>query len=311
MKAVMETGAGAAYELPQLLQWEISLTGSVPCDSFSVSCLYEREMQRVLPEVIRFSAVHEDETVFCGVVDEYLISEDQHGRMLTLNGRGMAALLVDNESEAMSYESADLREIFRNHAEPYGFSCGKIAELRGTKYRVDSGSSQWKALSRFTEYYGGFSPVVTPLGELILVKEDAGTLRCIDRNTPVFALRCRERRYGVFSEVLVKDRAKGTEVLVENGELKRKGGSCRRVIYMPRKSSFAAMRYTGEYQIRKSQEEQLEIELLLPGAFLAQPGDLVNLQREDLGITGTYRVKEAESRSGAEGELCTLVLRER
>lgn len=311
MRAVIETCGGAGYELPQLLQWEIGLTGGVPCDSFSVSCLYQREMQAILPQASRFCAEHEGKQVFCGVVDEYVIAENQHGRLLTLNGRGMAALLVDNESEAVSYESADLREIFRNHAEPYGFSCREIGALRGTQYRVDSGSSQWKALSRFTEYYGGFSPRFTPLGELILAKGAEGKMLCIDRSTPVLALSYGAKRYGVVSEVLVKDKVRGTELLVENQELKKKGGSCRRVIYMPRKSSFSAMRYTGEYQIMKSKEEQLEIELQLPGAFLAEPGDVVELQRDDLGLAGMYRVKEAESRGGAEGEFCTLLLGER
>ncbi len=311
MTGVVVTHGGAAYTLPALLEWEIGLTGGVPCDSFSVSCLYEPEMMAVLPAVSRFHAEHGGKRVFSGVVDEFTVAENQYGRSLTVTGRGMAALLVDNESEAVSYESADLREIFRNHAAPYGFACREMEALRGTQYRVDSGSSQWKALSRFTEYYGGFSPRVTPLGELILAKQAEGRTLTVDEATPVLALCYGEKRYGVFSEVLVKDKVRGTELLVVNEELKSRGGNCRRVIYMPRKSSYAAMRYTGEYQIRKSKEEQREIELQLPGAFLAEPGDTVELSRKDLGISGNFCVKEAESRGGAGGELCTLLLGER
>ncbi|MGM9619327.1 MAG: hypothetical protein ACI3W8_05800 [Oscillospiraceae bacterium] len=311
MKGYLRTYDGREYELPTLLQWEVDLTGSVPCDSFSVSCAYDPAMLAVLPDVTRFYAVQEGQRVFFGVVDEYIAAKNRQGRTLTLTGRGMAALLVDNESEAMSYESADLREIFRNHAAPYGFSCGTMDALRGTKYVVESGSSQWKALSRFTEYYGGFSPRFTPTGELILSAGAEGKRLKIGEDAPVLALSYTENRYGVFSEVLVKDKARGASLLVENEELKRRGGSCRRVIYMPRKSSYAAMRYTGEYQIMKSKEEQLQIELQLPGAFLAVPGDVVRLSLSDCGISGEFRVSEAESRGGETGELCTLLLTER
>ncbi len=311
MRGIVVTHGGAAFILPPLLEWEVGLTGSVPCDSFSVSCLYEPEMMEVLSAVNRFHAEVEGERMFSGVVDEFVIAENQYGRSVTIAGRGMAALLVDNECEAVNYESADLREIFRNHAAPYGFACREMDGLTGTKYRVDSGSSQWKALSRFTEYYGGFAPRVTAKGELILSQAAEGKHLRVDESTPVLALSYGEKRYGVFSEVLVKDKVRGTELLVENEEIKRKGGCCRRVIYMPRKSSYAAMRYTGEYQIRKSKEEQLEIELQLPGVFLAEPGDIVELSRKDLGISGCYRVKEAESRCGMGGALCTLLLGER
>lgn len=311
MRAGIETYDGRRFTLPTLLEWEIDLTGGSPCDSFSVRCRFDEAMPAVLPRAYRFYAEEGGETVFRGVVDEYITAEDRQGRLLTLNGRGLAALLMDNESEAMSYESADLREIFRNHAAPYGFTCGELDELRGERYRVDSGSSQWKALSRFTEYYGGFTPRVTPLGGLILRAGTEGKTLRLGSDAPILAVSYGETRYGVFSEVLVKDKVRGTELLVENRELKERGGSCRRVIYMPRKSTYAAMRCSGEYQIRKSQEEQREIEVQLAGSFLAQPGDVIVFERESLGISGRYRVKEAESRGGSGGTLCTLRLGER
>lgn len=310
MKGYLITCDGGGWELPALLQWEVDLTGSVPCDSFSVCCMYEPSMQALLPKATRFYAEREGRRVFYGVVDEYEVARDRRGRTLTLTGRGMAALLVDNESEAMSYESADLREIFRNHAAPYGFSCGVMDALRGSKYTVESGSSQWKALSRFTEYYGGFTPRFTPTGELLLSREAEGKRLALNGEAAL-SLRYTDSRYGVLSEVLVKDKALGARLLVENAELKQRGGCCRRVVYMPRKSGYTAMRYTGEYQIMKSKEGQRQLELELPGAFLASPGDVVQLSCGDCGVEGTFRVSEAESRGGEAGELCTLILTER
>ena len=91
-----------------------------------------------------------------------------------------------------------------------------------------------------------------------------------------------------------------------------RGGQCRRVVYTPGQSTWAAMRYTGEYQIRRSREEELTIELGLAGCFPAFPGDTVRLELEAMGLSGEYRVAEAENTASPEtGEVCTLILRER
>ena len=36
------------YDLPPLLSWRVNLTGGVPCDSYSVTFLYRKEMAPVL-----------------------------------------------------------------------------------------------------------------------------------------------------------------------------------------------------------------------------------------------------------------------
>ena len=70
------------------------------------------------------------------------------------------------------------------------------------------------------------------------------------------------------------------------------------------------MRYTGEYQIQRSREEELEIRLCLPGRCLAFPGDRVGLRLDRMGLAGEYRVAEAESEAAPDrGETCTLTLR--
>ena len=40
----------------------------------------------------------------------------QHSRMEFAKGRGMAALLLDNEAEAVTYQRAALSEILKDHA---------------------------------------------------------------------------------------------------------------------------------------------------------------------------------------------------
>ena len=122
----------------------------------------------------------------------------------------------------------------------------------------------------------------------------------------------REDHYGVLTEVLVIDKTRNVSYSVQNPDMIARGGQCRRVVYTPGQSTWAAMRYTGEYQIRRSREEERTAEVKLPGTFLAFPGDTVRLELETVGLTGEYRVAEAENEASSEkGETITLTLRER
>ena len=89
------------------------------------------------------------------------------------------------------------------------------------------------------------------------------------------------------------------------------GGLCRRVIYTPGRSTWDAMRYTGEYQIQQSKKEEQAVIVTLPGSFGAFPGDLVTVRLEKLGLTGNYRVAETENRfSAREGAVMIWTLKE-
>ena len=61
---------------------------------------------------------------------------------------------------------------------------------------------------------------------------------------------------------------------------------------MPGKSSYQAMRYSGDYQLARSREELRQMEVELPGAFLAWPGDLVTLAPRYPVGRGIWRVAE-------------------
>lgn len=301
------TADGRSFELPVTLRWRILRTGGVPCDELEAVCLYDGALGEVLPLCHRFAAYEGAEAVLLGVVDEYTVSVERQGMLLTVSGRGMAALLLDNEAEAESYQQATLAEILRRYGRPY-LPCKGAAELAGGSYQVVSGSSQWRALSGFTERFGGFSPHVTALGELVAAPlRGSGRQLTLDA-AAVVRCRVRERRYGVLSEVLVKN--KGESASVVNEDFLRRGGCRRQVLYMPRRSSGEAMRYTAGYQLRRSAAGSRQAEVQVAGAFQAQPGDVVELHYPPLRLHGRYDVVEAESRGGPEGTLTTLVLEE-
>ena len=301
------------YDLPALLAWDVIYTGSVPCDSYTVTCLYDREMAEPLHLAAGFLAMGDGEVLLRGIVDEYAEELTAAGLTVTVSGRGYAARLLDNESRPVTYQGATLEEIVRCHVTPYGISAAEIAPVSASSvYTVASGTSQWKALDSFCRTYGGFSPRFRRDGWLLAAPEEDGRRIVIDGSVPVLSCTLREDHYGVLTEVLVIDKTRNVSYSVKNQDMIDRGGQCRRVVYTPGQSTWAAMRYTGEYQIGQSRAEELAIQVKLPGCFLAFPGDIVRLELEVMGLAGEYRVAEAENEASPEnGETITLTLRER
>jgi hypothetical protein len=301
---------GAVCRLPTLIRWEFELTGGIPCDSMSAVCLYDGGMAEVLPRATRFLALEDGRTVLRGVVDAYEISLSEQGLLVSVEGRGMAALLLDNESEAVSYERADLDTILQNHAAPY-LSVDRRRAVSGGGYTVPAGASQWRAIRDFTHRYGGFEPCFTREGALVAAPLwGSGRTLTVDDNTPLLRFVKREQRYGVISEVLIQDKVQGVSHRVNNDRFLALGGARRQVLYMPR-STADTRRYTGEYQIAQSALEQTALTLELPSAFTAFPGDRVSLRLSRLGLGGVYDVTEVRCRMDGSGVRTVLTLGER
>ena len=300
------------YDLPALLEWNVTLTGTVPCDSFSVTFLYQKEMAEPLHLAAGFAAIENGEVMLRGIVDEYTVELGKDGMTATVCGRGYAARLLDNESRPVTYQGATLAEIVRCHVTPYGISCGALQDVAADSvYTVAAGSSQWKALENFCRTYGDFSPRFARDGRLLAAPESGWTHRVIGEDDPVLSCTLREDHYGVLSEVLVIDKKRNASYSVKNQDWVDRGGQCRRVVYTPGQSTWADMRYTGEYQIEQSRKEEKELSVTLAGSFLAFPGDRITLELRRMGISGAFRVAEAENRfSVKDGATATLTLRE-
>ena len=116
-----------------------------------------------------------------------------------------------------------------------------------------------------------------------------GGERLVGDGAPVTKLLCRDRRYGVLSQVLVRDRYGGAVHTVDSPEFLADGGRAARVLTMPGRSSYKAMRYTGQFQLDKSASELERLEVTVAQPFCAWPGDLVEVQRDGWERNGRFR----------------------
>jgi len=297
------------YQMPDLLSWEVRRTGSVPCDSYSITCLYTAEMAPLLHQAVSCLLLAGEQLILHGIADEYVIDRSESGSVVTVSGRGYAARLLDNESRAATYSAATLADIIRNHVTPYGISCASCADTRASGvYTVASGSSQWKALEGFCLTYGGFSPRFAADGSLRASPPEAGNRFSIDAGTQLLSLSKRENHYGVLSEVLVIDKTQNVSYSVKNRDFLDRRGRCRRVLYTPGRSNWASMRYTGEYQIARSKADEISVTAVLPGTAAVSPGDTVYVDVE--GISGTFHAASVEDAADGAGETTTLELKE-
>lgn len=309
MTGYLLTARGERLDLPPFLNWKLRRTGAVPCDSFEGECPWDAGAEPALQSACRLIA-EEGERRFTGVLDEYRLTWDSRGGVLSLSGRGLAALLLDNEAQGQDYQVATLADILRDHVEPYGIPLGTVGSLPAVpEFSVSTGSSEWQVLYDFARYHGGVQPWFDVFGSLTVDAGRAGKLVEADDRTGITALSWRDKRYGVCSEIVVLDRGNLTPRRVTRDDFLAQGVRCRRVMTMPGKSAYEAMRYSGQFQLDRSAEERFRLEFTVPGSYFCEPGDRVSLSLTRPAIAGTWLVEETEAVMDGKGARVKVTLR--
>ncbi|USF27617.1 hypothetical protein N510_002573 [Firmicutes bacterium ASF500] len=290
MNAYMTDSGGGRWALPGLTAWRLEYTAGTPCDSFWLRCPWDGESTARPADWAGFLAEEKGERIFTGVVDECEVSLSPGGLTLEVSGRGMAARLLDNEALGQDYLYATQADILRDHVTPYGIQAAPGGSLPPVaRFSVASGSSEWSVVYDFARYYGGVAPRFDREGRLVLSGWDDSRERVIDDRTGVLAMTRREQRYGALSQVLLRDRWSGRVETLENREFRALGGQARRVVTMPARENYKAVRYSGQFQLERSASELERLEVTLGEVFSVWPGDLVTVQRSGWGWNGQYR----------------------
>ena len=308
MTGYIISSSGTETELPPFLSWDVCHGLGEPCDWFEVSFIYYSHQLSKLQSACRFRAEHNGATVFTGVVDEYSISIDEHGSVVTISGRSPAALLLDNELPAASYAALSSESLISSFITPYGISqvVSGAAKTLGS-FSVSTGESAWSAVKRFSRYAWGTTPFFTPEGVLILNGRQGSNIT-VDADKDAHAVKLRDERYGIISDVCVKNRVTGASYTVRNEDFIARGGKSHRELTVPKTTGADAARYTAEYQIAESVRGRHLIELTLTKQFACFPGDIIELSSTALGVSGSYRVSASHcwADSFSAGTIVTL-----
>lgn len=309
MEGYLLTAAGERLDLPPFTGWKLKRTGGVPCDSFEAECLWDAGMEPDFDSACRVIVDEDGARRFTGVLDEYRLTWDEDGGELFLSSRGLAALLLDNEAPGQDYQVAALDDILRDHVTPYDVPVAKAEGLPAVPgFSVETGQSEWDVLYSFARYHAGVMPRFDVFGALTVSPTWIGQTVAVDDRTGVTAVSFRDKRYGVCSEILVRDRGSLSPQRITNDAFLAQGGRRRRVVTMPGKSAYEAMRYSGQFQLDRSAEERFRLEITVPVGYFCEPGDTVSLSLKGPAIAGTWTVLETEAVMDGKGERTTLTL---
>lgn len=283
MKGYLINKSGTQYELPALLSWDVCHGTGEPCDYFEVKTLYSEALLPKLAEAIRFKGVADGKTVFYGVVDEYQISIDEKGSTVSVNGRSLAALLMDNEVQKCTYYSMTRDMAIEKYVSPYGVSSIADSEMPQVLiFSARDGDSAWSALKRYCVKSVHANPRFDAAGKLYLGRR-TGKSFSINADKRAVSLKYKDESYGIISEITVINRASGGSYTVKNQDFIDKGGKSKRYLYTEKfdtvinSSTSPDTRFTGKYQIERSMFGKKVVELTLPEQFPCFPDDTVTL----------------------------------
>jgi len=309
MTAQLISAQGREFNLPVLFSSVLTHTPNVPCSAFSLCCPYDKSMLSSLESAAYCRFVHEGKQVFYGLVDDFELEQGSGGRSVSVSGRGLAALLIDNQAEAAEFGFVTLRDILERYVLPFGIKDVLSAELRPVAgLSIPGGSSLWDALSSFTMASGGITPRFSADGTLIIAK-GGGAVKSVNAQSEIVEFKYLKKRYGILSEVTIQ-RTDGISVTVKNNEFIASGGKRRRIVTVPASMDEYSMRALAQSRIEASKAKKHVISLTLPGLFFADSGDIVELSLPKLGLEGKYSVAEASSHYGDKAYTTLELLKE-
>ena len=138
----------------------------VPADSLTVSCLFDEALRT---DARRLNGYRDGRLVFTGAVDHIVTEKNAAGMVMRLNARSLAAGLLDNEAEPVTYRNPGAALIERRHLLPFGV---RLAATDNTPYygtlKIDKGMSHWQVLRRFCRSRYRCEPRITGDGRAFL-----------------------------------------------------------------------------------------------------------------------------------------------
>jgi prophage tail gpP-like protein len=257
---------------------------------------------------VRIRIEHDGRTVFCGIIDEYRISRAENGRRVSISGRGMGGVLLDNKCAGQEFISCTLKEILNRYVYPLGITdVESVGAPVVNGYSVETGDSCFSAISGFLDRALGTTPRFDWNGRLIL-SGCTGERYVLSENAAV-KIETVGRRYGVVSQVDVMT-ARGYMTAVRNDRFIKSGGAAKRVITVPLNTSLHEMKYAGKRIIDESERERYVIEITAPQLFPVFPGDIIEADTPEI-VPGAYHVAETVCSGGADGAGTKIILTKR
>lgn len=203
--------SGVSKQIDNVLTvvWDCDM--GVPADSLTITCPYSGDIRG---NAVAMKVYEDEKLAFSGGVDTIVAVKQAKQVVLKLSCRSLAAGLLDNEAEPVTYNTPGASLIYEKHIKPFGI---RLAEADNIpfydKLRIGKGFSHWQVVQWFCRNRYNTEPRITGDGVAYLKGyHPKGESVFSDKGTGVsyYSLKETHRRYRLISEVKMKFRQANT-----------------------------------------------------------------------------------------------------
>ena len=304
LRYVITCRGGSRIEPKNVLSARLDCELDVPADSLTLTLPFDGRLR----EADTVEAYQGETLRFFGQADE-VISVRQGERLVTrVTARSLAALLLDNEAEPLTYNNPSNKLMFDRHLAPFGIT--SYDEERHPLYndlRIDKGMSHWQALEAFCLKRYGSAPRIEGRRAFLRGYGREGTVLFGENGVRCLSLNESLRRHRLISEVKVKfNSANGYSSSVKNANPLCDG--VRRVRYVNAAADNVNLD-AAWHMIDKGNRASYLLRLDCAGARPDLLGMPAVVEDSGLGRIEGLRVTGVKYTMNEKGELTTVSLR--
>lgn len=288
---------------PLAAAWKSEL--DVPADSLSLTLDYDREL---FEQAQRIRAYYNDSLIFDGQLDELARLRQGSGLILKLSARSMAAALLDNEAEPLSYRNPTAVLMYEKHLKPFGLSKDEpdavpvIGDMR-----IDKGMTHWQVLEMFCKSRYGSKLRISGGGQVYLRGYNSEKFIKFGMGGEKYIyIKEYKRPHKLITEVKLKvSNTTGYLSSIKNTNPECDG--IKRMRYVNAISDNSSLN-TADKIIERSNLDSYYIKLCLGGCAPDILGAKAEINDNSLGEIKGLIVRELSYSLSAQGELTTVVL---
>lgn len=298
------TATGKAYSLGTPLSVHITRGAGAPADEFVGEFSWSD-----LPPLYRLRVLDGEKSIFYGPLDVQQERHSTKGDFVRVEGRSMAALLLDNEAVPQMYYSPPFSTVFSRHAAPYGFTQYQVPKgaVKIGDFTVTKGMSEWQVLENFCRRAWNTIPNmqgndVFTIGkaeqEAPAIFGDLGVGQgCLSRTKT-------RREYERISEVLARSPLNGRYTVSYKEEQALRDGIRRRRCMGDSQTA------NGRLVLDNAKRKSLEYTWVLPGWPNIQPGKNAEINDRYFGHVESLTVWSVKYSLDTTGMVCCVTLRQ-
>ncbi len=293
---------GVEHILSDPLSITLNRDITAPADSLTV-LFVSNESEREFSDIVLYDG---KKCVFRGIVDEQTETFSANGRLLEINARSLAALLLDNEAMPQSWYLPNMRLFMERNFSKLGFTeyIGEDTPKSGSM-SIDKGTSEWSVLERYCESFLGTYPRIDENGVIYISDiEPELTVITNDEDIRLLSLKRTRKRCNVISEYRVRAHRGGNyEMLIGNDNAERlKITAVRYLNAIDNKNAGIESCYRN---IESSNNNYETIDITVSGRLLVRAGDYVMISGYNFG---NMRVKSIRYELDGKKETTRLIM---